>query len=84
MRRKSRHNICCVIPTEKLQGPQDMADGGSDPAERVRKIRNYLFSDLTWKREKKGYVKHIHMPAICIGVVYAYTHHLHMLYLYIC
>ncbi|WP_436628814.1 hypothetical protein, partial [Enterobacter hormaechei] len=47
-------------------------------------IRNYLFSDLTGKSEKKGYAKHIHMPDICIGMAYAYTHHLHMLYIYIC
>src|SRR5690606_40459776 len=36
------------------------------------------------KRENRAYVKHIHMPCICIGVAYAYSHHLHMPYLYIC
>lgn len=51
MRRKYRHNIWGVIPAEKPQGPQDMADDVPGPAERVRKIRNNLFSDLSVKRE---------------------------------
>ncbi len=49
-----------------------------------RKILNHLFSDLTGKREKKGYVRHIHMSGICICIAHSDIHHLHMLYLYIC
>lgn len=48
------------------------------------RIRLYQKSDLSQKREKEVYVKHIHMLGICIGRAYAYAHHLHMHYLYIC
>ena len=45
-------------------------------------IRLCLFSDLTGKREKKGYVKHIHMPGI--SICYTYTYALHLPILNIC
>lgn len=50
----------------------------------LKQIRNYLFSDLTGKREKKGYVKHIHMPGISICYTYTYTYALHLPILNIC
>lgn len=45
-------------------------------------IRINLFSDLNGKREKKGYVKHIHMPSI--SICYTYTYALHLPILNIC
>jgi len=77
-RRKARHNIWGVIPTGKRKIPQDMDCGGRCAPGHLKKIRNYLFSDLTGKRVKDRYVKHIHMSGICIGLTYAYPYHLHM------
>ncbi|EAA9092261.1 hypothetical protein AH620_21910 [Salmonella enterica subsp. enterica] len=44
---------------------------------RIKKIRDWYFSDLRGEREKNTYAEHIHMPDICICVACAYPHHLH-------
>ncbi|HBX4896786.1 TPA: hypothetical protein MH332_26095 [Klebsiella pneumoniae] len=57
-----------------------MVRGRSAPV-RLRKIRNWYFSDLRWRNEKTGYAQHIHMPRICICDTYTNQSGRHILHI---